>query len=49
MRMTSEEFWNISLKEFLLAVEGFIEFNSDGKPPPMKKDELEELMERYPD
>tara|TARA_R100000734_G_C3319102_1_gene114288 strand:- start:6319 stop:6462 length:144 start_codon:yes stop_codon:yes gene_type:complete len=47
--MTSDEFWNSSLHEFLLAVEGFAEFHSDGSPSPLKKDELEDLMERYPD
>lgn len=49
MRMTSDEFWSISLQEFLLAVNGFIEFNSDGKPPPLSPNELNDLMERYPD
>lgn len=47
--MTSDEFWNLSLTEFLLAVEGFAEFHSGGKPPPLTKNELNELMERYPD
>jgi len=47
--MTSEEFWSLSLHEFLLAVEGFSEFHSGGKPPPLTTDELGDLMERYPD
>lgn len=47
--MTSHEFWSLSFTEFMLAIEGFAEFNSNGTPPPMKRDELESLMERYPD
>jgi hypothetical protein len=47
--MSSQEFWNLSMQEFLLAVDGFVEFHSDGKPPPLMKNELDELMERYPD
>jgi hypothetical protein len=47
--MTANEFWELSLHEFFLASEGFIEFHSGGKPPPLRKDELNDLMERYPD
>lgn len=47
--MTPQEFWSLSFTEFMLAIEGFAEFNSDGTPPPMKRNELESLMERYPD
>lgn len=46
--MTSNEFWSLSFHEFILAVDGFAEFNG-GKPPPLGKDELENLMELYPD
>jgi hypothetical protein len=49
MRMTPDEFWNCSFVEFIAACDGFIEFNSDGKPPPLSKNELEELMELHPD
>lgn len=49
MRMTSDEFWGLSIQEFFLASEGFSEFHSGGKPPPLRKDELRDLMERYPD
>ena len=48
MRMTSDEFLSLSFHEFILAVDGFKEFHG-GKPPPLSKDELEDLMERYPD
>jgi uncharacterized phage protein (TIGR02216 family) len=49
MRMSSSEFWGMSLSEFLLAVDGFVEFNSGGEPTPMNRDELNDLMERFPD
>ena len=49
MRMSHSEFWSMSLQEFLLAVDGFVEFNSGGTPPPLTKNELDDLMERYPD
>ncbi len=49
MQMRPDDFWNMSLVEFYAALEGFAEFNSGGAPPPLRKDELEDLMERYPD
>ena len=42
-------FWDMSFPEFFAAITGFAEFHSDGKPPPLTKNELEDLMERYPD
>jgi len=42
-------FWDMSFYEFYAAIEGFAEFHSGGKPPPLSKGELEDLMERYPD
>ena len=49
MQITPDVFWNMSFPEFYAAVQGFAEFNSSGKPPPLRKSELEELMEMYPD
>tara|TARA_E500000318_G_C3487079_1_gene182795 strand:+ start:446 stop:595 length:150 start_codon:yes stop_codon:yes gene_type:complete len=49
MGMASGEFWNLSFYEFYRAIEGFAEFHGGGKPPPLSRDELEDLMERYPD
>lgn len=43
------EFWNMSLKELLLAIDGFTEFNTTKKDKPLSKDELNKLMELYPD
>lgn len=49
MGMTPQVFWDMSFPEFYAAVEGFAEFHSGGKPPPLRKSELNELMELYPD
>jgi|TARA_B100000131_G_C18037967_1_gene581201 hypothetical protein len=43
------EFWNASTQEVWSAIDGFAEFNGDGKEKPMDRDELEEMMELYPD
>lgn len=47
--MQPSEFWNLSIPEIHLAIDGFIEFNGGEKETPMQKDELKELMELYPD
>tara|TARA_Y100001937_G_scaffold57299_1_gene78567 strand:- start:413 stop:586 length:174 start_codon:yes stop_codon:yes gene_type:complete len=48
--MQPSEFWNASPKEIHSALEGFTEFNSDGKKQePLGKDELKNLMELHPD
>lgn len=49
MRIDPDVFWNMSFAEFYTACDGFVEFNSGGSPPPLSKDELQDLMERYPD
>jgi len=49
MGMRADDFWNLSLYEFFSALNGFAEFHSGGKPPPLSRSELDELMERYPD
>ena len=49
MGLSPSEFWDMSLQELILALDGFAEFHSGGEPPPLAKSELEELMERYPD
>lgn len=48
MQMRPDDFWSMSLQEFFTATEGFAEFHG-GKPPPLSENELEDLMERYPD
>ena len=47
--MRPDDFWNLSMMEFNSALNGFADFHSGGKPPPLSKSELDDLMERYPD
>jgi len=48
--MSSDAFWNSSLKEVFIAIEGFREFNTTGDDTtPLSEDELKELTELYPD
>ena len=48
--MSSDTFWNSSLKEVFIAIEGFREFNTTGDDTtPLSEDELKELTELYPD
>ena len=50
MGIQPSEFYNMSIKEITLAIEGFKEYNTGSKnSSAMDKDELKELMERYPD
>ena len=49
MQMRPDDFWNLSMMEFHSALNGFADFHSGGKPPPLSRDELDDLMERYPD
>ena len=48
-RTRPESFWNMSMIELFSAIEGFKEFNTDQSKKPLSKDELMDLMERYPD
>ncbi len=47
--ISPSEFWNMSIPEITSAIEGFMEFNGADKEPPMQKNELNDLMELYPD
>jgi uncharacterized phage protein (TIGR02216 family) len=49
MQMRQQDFWDLSPHEFYAALNGFSEFHSSGKPTPLGRDELNDLMERYPD
>lgn len=50
MGISPRDFWGMSLFELYAAINGFAEFHSGGsKPAPLTRDELEDLMERYPD
>ena len=44
--MSSDAFWNSSLKEVFIAIEGFREFNTTGDDTtPLSEDELKELTD----
>tara|TARA_R110002167_G_scaffold203246_2_gene407207 strand:- start:284 stop:427 length:144 start_codon:yes stop_codon:yes gene_type:complete len=47
--MSPQDFWNSSPIEIYMSIDGFSEFNSSGTEKPMKKKELDDLMELYPD
>ena len=43
------DFWESSLVEIYAAINGFIEFNGQKEEKPMSRNELDDLMELYPD
>lgn len=47
--MQPSEFWDCSVIEIHLAMEGFMEFNTSEQDEPLGKDDLAELMELNPD
>jgi len=47
--MTPEQFWNLTMIEFSCAVEGFSSFHASQSETPLTRDELQDMMERYPD
>ena len=47
--MRPDDFWNSSPQEIFSAIDGFMEFNGGKGEEPMSRDELEDLMELYPD
>ena len=49
IRMSPNDFWSLSPREMYSAVKGFLEFNTVQKEEPLNRDELEDLMELYPD
>ena len=44
-----ESFWDMSPKEVYKTVSGFSEYSGNSKEEPMSRNELEDLMELYPD
>tara|TARA_R100000773_G_C4192319_1_gene97785 strand:+ start:625 stop:795 length:171 start_codon:yes stop_codon:yes gene_type:complete len=42
-------FWNMSMTELNTSIDGFLEFSGNAKKQGMSKDELDNLMELYPD
>jgi len=49
MFMSPKDFWNLSPIELYATVEGFSEFHTSQKNKPMSRNELDDLMELYPD
>tara|TARA_R100001510_G_C7639142_1_gene196896 strand:+ start:1132 stop:1275 length:144 start_codon:yes stop_codon:yes gene_type:complete len=47
--MTREEFWGMTMIEFVSACDGFAQFHGGQTNTPMSRDEMNDLMERYPD
>tara|TARA_R110000796_G_scaffold136197_1_gene252244 strand:+ start:309 stop:479 length:171 start_codon:yes stop_codon:yes gene_type:complete len=47
--MQPSEFWNCSPQEIYCVISGFAEFNTSPSEKPMEREELDELMELYPD
>tara|TARA_R110000751_G_scaffold56369_1_gene120324 strand:+ start:129 stop:296 length:168 start_codon:yes stop_codon:yes gene_type:complete len=49
MNMRPIDFWNLSPREMYFAIKGFKKFHGSEKEQPMDKEELDDLMELYPD
>ena len=49
MNMRPVDFWDMSPREMWEAIKGFKQFNATEKEKPMTSNELENLMELYPD
>jgi len=49
MSMRPDDFWNLSPREMWEAIKGFKQFHGAEKERPMTTEELDDLMELYPD
>jgi uncharacterized phage protein (TIGR02216 family) len=49
MMMRPDDFWNMSPREMWEAIKGFKQFHAAEQDKPMTNEELEDLMELYPD
>lgn len=49
MYYSSNDFWSLSLREWQACLKGYIERHRGDSVDPMTRDELYDLMERYPD
>lgn len=47
--MRPKDFWDSSIQEIFSAMDGFMEFNGGKQETPLGRDELNDLMELYPD
>tara|TARA_R100001369_G_scaffold81468_1_gene112465 strand:+ start:117 stop:302 length:186 start_codon:yes stop_codon:yes gene_type:complete len=48
LKIPPKDFWDMGLPELYLAIDGYIEANDTGQKS-FGKDDLQDLMERYPD
>ncbi len=49
LHIPPEDFWQMSLTELNTAIDGFVEFTGNRKAQSLTTDELNDLMELYPD
>ena len=49
LRFSPKEFWELSIVEFLSALNGYQLTQGNKKAEPTQRQELEELMRRFPD
>jgi len=49
LNLSPSDFWEMSPTEIYMAVDAFVEFNGGNQEEPMTRDELDNLMELYPD
>jgi len=49
LHISPKDFWDMSLTELHTAIDGFMEYSGNKGKTPMTTDELNELMELYPD
>tara|TARA_R110000782_G_scaffold51530_1_gene111035 strand:+ start:344 stop:529 length:186 start_codon:yes stop_codon:yes gene_type:complete len=48
LKIPPKDFWDMGLPELYLAIDGYVEANNMSQKP-FGKDDLQDLMERYPD
>jgi len=44
-----DQFWNMSVNEIYIVIQGFKEYNNGKSSDPMDRDDLDKLMEMFPD
>ena len=49
MHYSSNDFWSLGLREWQACLKGYIERNQGEQEDPMTRDQLNDLMRRYPD
>ena len=49
IKISKDDFWDLSFEELFLLIEGFKSFHTDQKNTPLSRNEFDELRELYPD